>query len=77
MSETWNIKIIPEAVVTRVTPEGGRLKVPSGEYMMREVDADSYEITGNNLVFTLSFKEVADYKVSKNIRFIDGDWPSK
>ena len=77
MTETWKIKIIPEAVVTRTTPEGGRLKVPAGDYTMRETGTDTYEVTGNGQVFTLSIKEVAHYKETKNIRFIDGDWPLK
>jgi hypothetical protein len=75
MTNTWRMRVT--GLVSRELDTGERVAVPTGDYTMREIDTEHYELTRDGgPTFTLSLKEVSRYLNTKDLKAEGGAWPS-
>jgi hypothetical protein len=76
MGTVWKVRV--KGHVSR--PEGNRrVLVPRGDYDMKEVGTEDYELSsrddGPKLTFILTVIEVGTYTKDKRMEVIEGSWP--
>jgi hypothetical protein len=73
MGRVWKVRVI--GVVSRL--EGTRrFPVPTGDYDMREVETESYQLSRDGgPTFILTVTEVGTYTNDNQMKVIEGSWP--
>jgi len=73
MEKIWKVRVVGS--VTRMEGKA-RVAVPRGDYTMRELELERYELTRDGgPTFPLTIIEVATYSKTKDLKIVEPTWP--